>query len=89
MPIGCLVTTCLPLSVSGATGRSSWPRTGRRLDRRGAGRIVCCIARRAGSAKPVGPHALQHTFITAVLDAGVSRCGRYRKPLHTPLEIPG
>ena len=30
---------------------------GRRLDRHGAGRIVRRIARRAGIAKPVGPHA--------------------------------
>ena len=41
---------------------------GRRLDRHGAGRIV----RRAGIAKPVGPHTLRHAFITAALDAGVS-----------------
>jgi integrase len=28
-------------------------------------------ARRAGIAKPVGPHTLRHAFITAALDAGV------------------
>jgi integrase/recombinase XerD len=43
----------------------------RRLDRHGAGRIVRRIARRAGIAKPVGPHTLRHAFITAALDAGV------------------
>jgi integrase/recombinase XerD len=45
---------------------------GRRLDRYGAGRIVRRVARRAGIAKPVGPHTLRHAFITAALDAGVS-----------------
>jgi integrase/recombinase XerD len=44
---------------------------GRRLDRHGAGRIVRRVARRAGIAKNVGPHALRHAFITAALDAGV------------------
>ena len=43
-----------------------------RLDRHGAGRIVRRVARRAGIAKPVGPHTLRHAFITAALDAGVS-----------------
>ena len=44
---------------------------GRRLDRHGAARIVRRVARRAGIAKPVGPHTLRHAFITAALDAGV------------------
>jgi site-specific recombinase XerD len=44
---------------------------GRRLDRRGAARIVRRVARRAGVSKPVGPHTLRHAFITAALDAGV------------------
>jgi site-specific recombinase XerD len=44
---------------------------GRRLDRHGAARIVCRAARRAGIAKPAGPHTLRHATITAVLDAGV------------------
>ena len=44
---------------------------GRRLDRHGAGRIVCRVARQAGIAKNVGPHTLRHAFITAALDAGV------------------
>jgi Phage integrase family len=43
----------------------------RRLDRHGAGRLVRRIARRAGIAKPIGPHTLRHAFITAALDAGV------------------
>ena len=44
---------------------------GQRLDRHGAGRIVRRVARRAGIAKPIGPHTLRHAFITAALDAGV------------------
>jgi integrase/recombinase XerD len=44
---------------------------GRRIDRHTAGRIVRRMARRAGIAKRVGPHALRHAFITAALDAGV------------------
>ncbi len=36
-----------------------------RLDRHGAGRIVRRVARRAGLAKKIGPHALRHAFITA------------------------
>jgi integrase/recombinase XerD len=44
---------------------------GRRLDRHGAGRVACQIARRAGIAKTVTPHTLRHAFITAALDAGV------------------
>ena len=42
-----------------------------RLDRHGAARMVRRVARRAGIAKPVGPHTLRHAFITAALDAGV------------------
>ncbi len=44
---------------------------GGRLDRHGAARVVRRAARRAGIAKPVGPHTLRHAFITAALDAGV------------------
>jgi integrase/recombinase XerD len=43
---------------------------GGRLDRHGAGRVVRRLTRRAGIAKPVGPHTLRHAFITAALDAG-------------------
>jgi integrase len=54
----------------------------RRLDRRGAARIV----RRAGITKPVGPHTLRHAFVTAVLDAGVwlrdVQGAPRRRPLH-------
>jgi len=37
---------------------------GRPLDRHGTARIVRRVARRAGIAKPVGPHTLRHAFIT-------------------------
>jgi integrase len=43
---------------------------GRRLDRRGAARIVRRVTRRAGIAKTVGPHMLRHASI-ASFDAGV------------------
>ena len=46
-------------------------RTGRRLDRFAATRIVRRLAKRAGIAKPISPHSLRHSFITAALDAGV------------------
>jgi len=51
--------------VNVQTDPSSCPRTGRRPDRHGAGRIVCKVARRAGIAKAVTPHTLRHAFITA------------------------
>ena len=44
---------------------------GQRLDRNGAARIVRRVAHRAGITRPVGPHTLRHTFITAALDTGV------------------
>jgi site-specific recombinase XerD len=46
-------------------------RSGRRLDRHGATRIVRRLAKRAGIAKRISPHSLRHSFITAALDAGV------------------
>ena len=66
MPIGCLVT-----ALFAAVGERSdgpvflAPDTGRRLDRHGAGRIVCCIPCRAGIAKPVGPHTLRQPLPTS------------------------
>jgi len=46
-------------------------RSGQRLDRHGATRIVRRVARRAGITKHISPHSLRHSFITAALDAGV------------------
>lgn len=53
------------------TGPVLVSRSGRRLDRHGAARIVRRIARRAGISKRICPHSLRHSFITAALDAGV------------------
>ena len=62
-----------PSAIGGQEDRSvAALADGQRLDRHGAGRIVRRVARRAGIAKPVGPHTLRHAFITAALDAGVS-----------------
>jgi site-specific recombinase XerD len=46
-------------------------RTGARMDRHGATRIVRRLAKRAGITKHISPHSLRHSFITAALDAGV------------------
>jgi integrase/recombinase XerD len=46
-------------------------RSGRRLDRHAATRIVRRLAKRAGIAQHMSPHSLRHSFITAALDAGV------------------
>jgi integrase/recombinase XerD len=46
-------------------------RTGRRMDRHAATRIVRRLAKRAGITKHISPHSLRHSFITAALDAGV------------------
>ncbi len=58
-----------------AADRMSGPillsRSGERLDRHGATRIVRRVARKAGITKHISPHSLRHSFITAALDAGV------------------
>jgi integrase len=54
-----------------ATGPLLRSRSGQRLDRHGATRIVRRLARHAGIAKHISPHSLRHSFITAALDAGV------------------
>jgi len=46
-------------------------RSGRRMDRHAATRIVNRLAKRAGITKHISPHSLRHSFITAALDAGV------------------
>jgi integrase/recombinase XerD len=56
-------------------GRSGGPllrtRTGRRLDRPAAARIVTRLARHAGVTHPISPHGLRRTFCTSGLIAGV------------------
>ena len=53
---------------------------GQGLDRHGAGRIVRRVARRAGLAKKIGPHALRHAFIicTAFSARGTTESGPCR-----------
>jgi len=64
---------------------------GRRLDRHGAGRMVCKTAHRAGIAKTVMPHTLRHAFITAFQPRhepgghrGHSRAYKTPQPGHDP-----
>jgi integrase/recombinase XerD len=56
-------------------GRSSGPllatRTGRRMDRHAALKIVRRLARAAEIEQVVSPHSLRHGFVTLALDAGV------------------
>ncbi len=49
----------------------------RRLDRHGAARIVRRVGRRAGIAKPVGPHMLRHAFITAAQMSRIASDARF------------
>jgi integrase/recombinase XerD len=46
-------------------------RSGLRLNRHAATRIVRRLAKNAGITKSISPHSLRHSFITAALDAGV------------------
>jgi integrase len=66
--------TCDALDASLA-GRTTGPlfvtRTGARLDRHAAAKIVQRVARLAGITKHLSPHSLRHSAITAALDAGV------------------
>ena len=57
-------------------GRSGGPlfatRTGGRLDRYAAQKVVRRLARQAGLEQRISPHSLRHSFVTAALDAGAS-----------------
>lgn len=46
-------------------------RTGRRMDRHAALKVVRRLARTAGIEHAVSPHSLRHGFVTVALDAGV------------------
>jgi len=46
-------------------------RSGQRLNRQAATRIVVRLAKRSGVTKHISPHSLRHIYITAALDAGV------------------
>jgi hypothetical protein len=56
-------------------GRSAGPlfatRSGRRMDRHAALKVVRRLARTAGIEHVVSPHSLRHGFVTAALDADV------------------
>jgi hypothetical protein len=56
-------------------------RSGERLDRWAAGKVIHRLAGAAKIAHPVYPHALRHGFVTAALDAGV--------PLHRVQDAAG
>jgi site-specific recombinase XerD len=56
-------------------------RTGERLDRWAAWKVIRGLARAAGVEHAVFPHALRHGFVTAALDAGV--------PLHRVQDAAG
>src|SRR5262245_29304917 len=73
IPLAPRTARAIDLAIGERSGGPLFRRSdGRRLDRHGAGRIVRRAARRAGIAKPLGPHTLRHAFITAALDAGVT-----------------
>jgi integrase/recombinase XerD len=56
-------------------------RSGERLDRWAAQKVITRLGRAAKIAHPVYPHALRHGFVTAALDAGV--------PLHRVQDAAG
>jgi site-specific recombinase XerD len=55
-----------------ATGPIFATRSGRRLDRHAAHKMVRRLARTAGITKTVSAHSCRHGFVTTALDAGVS-----------------
>lgn len=56
-------------------------RTGARLDRHAAWKVIGRLARAAGIDKPISPHSLRHTAVTLALDAGA--------PLHRVQQMAG
>jgi site-specific recombinase XerD len=47
-------------------------RTGHRMDRHAATRLVRATCRAAGITSRISPHSLRHTYVTQLLDAGAS-----------------
>lgn len=73
MPLPPRVARAVDLAAGDrTTGPVLLARSGRRLDRHAATRIVRRLARRADITKHITPHSLRHSFITAALDAGVA-----------------
>ena len=72
MPLPPAVARAIDLVVgTRATGPILRTRTGARMDRHAATRIVRRIAKTAGIQRRVHPHVLRHAFVTTMLDAGV------------------
>jgi len=74
-----------------ADQRTSGPllltRTGRRMDRYAATRIVHRLAKHAGIDHHIGCHSLRHSYITAALDPACP-CATSRSPPGTPTRAP-
>jgi integrase/recombinase XerD len=72
MPLPPAVARAIDLAV-GARGYGPilTTRTGRRMDRHAASRVVKRTARTAGITQRIHPHVLRHAFVTTMLDAGV------------------
>ena len=73
LPVAPRTARAVDLAIGETLRGADLPRRRRKSSRHGAGRIVRRVARRAGIAKPVGPHMLRHARITAALDVGVTR----------------
>lgn len=73
MPLAPAVTRAIERA---AGSRSSGPllhtTTGAQMDRYAATRIVKRLAKQIGFTGPLSPHSLRHTYVTTMLDAGVS-----------------
>ncbi|HSH62387.1 MAG TPA: tyrosine-type recombinase/integrase [Acidimicrobiales bacterium] len=72
IPAGARTSRALDLYIGErTTGPIFLGAKGERMDRYAADRMVKRLARRAGITKRISPYSLRHSFITAVLDAGV------------------
>ena len=72
IPLPVPVARTLDLATAGrGDGPILRTRSGVRMDRYAASRVVARLAKRAGITHRVGCHSLRHSYITAALDAGV------------------
>ena len=72
MPLPPAIARAIDLVVgTRCTGPILRTRTGARMDRHAATRIVRRTAKTAGIQRRVHPHVLRHAFVTTMLDAGV------------------
>jgi site-specific recombinase XerD len=73
VPLAPRLTRALDLYLgSRTTGPLFRKRTGERIDRKAAARVVTRVVKHAGIAKHITPHSLRHSFITIALNSGVS-----------------